>query len=68
MCDRNVATEEDMLAIQCRTPGGLLGLSLVVGDDPYTAMVWSLLYLFDCYDEDSGEYRKPNLTRVELHT
>eukprot|EP00978_Attheya_sp_CCMP212_P022413 scaffold66908_cov47-Attheya_sp.AAC.1 len=68
MCARNVAAEEDMLAIRCRTPGGLLGLPLVVGDDPYTAMVRSLLYLFDCYDEDSGEYRKPNLTRLELHT
>eukprot|EP00978_Attheya_sp_CCMP212_P019383 scaffold54306_cov38-Attheya_sp.AAC.3 len=64
----NVATEEDMLAIWCRTLGGLLGLPVVVGDDPFTAMVCNLLYLFDCYDEDSGEYRKPNLTWVELHT
>eukprot|EP00978_Attheya_sp_CCMP212_P046710 scaffold406479_cov86-Attheya_sp.AAC.1 len=68
MCARNVAVEEDMLAIRCRTPGGLLGLPLVVGNDPYTVMVRSFLHLFDCYDEDSGEYRKPNLTQVELHT
>eukprot|EP00978_Attheya_sp_CCMP212_P029592 scaffold105608_cov33-Attheya_sp.AAC.1 len=63
MCARIVAAEEDMLAIRCRNLGGLLGLPVVVGDDPYTAMVRSLLYLFNCYDEDSGEYRKPNLTR-----
>eukprot|EP00978_Attheya_sp_CCMP212_P037454 scaffold176631_cov50-Attheya_sp.AAC.1 len=31
-------------------------------------MICGLLYLFDCYDEDLGEYRKPNLTHVELHT
>jgi hypothetical protein len=69
MCARNVApAEEDMLAIQCRTPGGIMGSPVVAGDDPYTAMIRSLLYLFDCYDEDSGEYQKPNLTRVELHT
>ena len=68
MCSRNVAAEEDRLAIRCRTPGGLSELPMVAGDDAYTAMVRNLLYLFDCYDEDSGEYRKPNLTRVELHT
>ena len=60
--------DEGRLAICCRTPGGLMELPLVVGDDPYTAMVRSLLYLFDCYDEDSGEYREPNLARVDLHT
>eukprot|EP00978_Attheya_sp_CCMP212_P043848 scaffold293206_cov61-Attheya_sp.AAC.6 len=68
MCACNVAAEEDMLDIQCQNPGGLLGLPVVVGDDPYTAMVRNLLYLCDCYDEDSGEYRKPNLAWVELHT
>ena len=68
MCSRNVAAEEDRLAIRCRTPGGLSELPMVADDDAYTAMVHNLLYLFDCYDEDSGEYRKPNLTRVELHT
>eukprot|EP00978_Attheya_sp_CCMP212_P022171 scaffold65804_cov31-Attheya_sp.AAC.1 len=68
MCSRNVAAEEDRLAIRCRTPGGLSELPMVADDDAHTAMVRNLLYLFDCYDEDSGEYRKPNLTRVELHT
>jgi hypothetical protein len=41
---------------------------VVAGDDSYTAMIHNLLYLFDFCDEDSGECRKPNLTRVELHT
>ena len=68
MCSRNVAAEEDRLAIRCRTPGVLSELPMVADDDAHTAMVRNLLYLFDCYDEDSGEYRKPNLTRVELHT
>eukprot|EP00978_Attheya_sp_CCMP212_P026950 scaffold89639_cov48-Attheya_sp.AAC.2 len=68
MCACNVAAEEYMIAIWCQTLGGLLGLPVVVDDDLYTVMTRNLLYLFDCYDEDSGEYRKPNLTRVELHT
>eukprot|EP00978_Attheya_sp_CCMP212_P004191 scaffold9100_cov64-Attheya_sp.AAC.1 len=68
MCARNVAAEEDMLAIRCQTPGGVLRLSVVVGNDPYTAMIYSLLYFFDCYDKDSGEYQNPNLTQVELHS
>jgi hypothetical protein len=57
MCAHNIAAEEDMLAIHsCRTRGGLELPVVVVGDDPHTAMVCTLLYLFDCYDEDLGEY------------
>jgi hypothetical protein len=46
----------------------------VEADDPHTAMVWSLIYLFDCYCEETGKYQVPNLgvPKVEsddsLHT
>eukprot|EP00978_Attheya_sp_CCMP212_P036753 scaffold168975_cov32-Attheya_sp.AAC.2 len=67
MCSYNVAA--DRIAIRCWTPpGGLLEVPVVVANNPYTAMIHGLLYLFDCYDEDSGEYQKPNLSHVELDT
>ena len=37
---------------------------VVAGDDPYTAMVWSLLYLADSCDEQ-GEIREPDLEAVD---
>eukprot|EP00978_Attheya_sp_CCMP212_P007152 scaffold16647_cov41-Attheya_sp.AAC.1 len=65
----NVAA--DGITIWCRTlGGGLLEVPPVVAaGDLYTTMIHSLLYyMCDCYDEDSGEHWKPNLTHVELHT
>eukprot|EP00978_Attheya_sp_CCMP212_P007484 scaffold17327_cov67-Attheya_sp.AAC.8 len=38
MCSRNIAAEEDRLAIRCRTPGGLSELPMVADDDAHTAM------------------------------
>eukprot|EP00978_Attheya_sp_CCMP212_P023351 scaffold71413_cov29-Attheya_sp.AAC.1 len=38
MCSRNVAAEEDRLAIRCRTPGELSEFPMVADDDAHTAM------------------------------
>jgi hypothetical protein len=54
------------LGIVGSTPSPLV----VLGDDPYIDMVTkSLINLFECYNEQSHEYGKPNnMLSVKLHT
>jgi hypothetical protein len=64
MCLQNESRNPDLVMHR----NGLLEAPGVVGDDLYTAVFRSLIYLSECYDEDMCEVHKSNLkNQVELH-